>query len=68
VHAEKVGAEALLHNGAQLLLLRRVDVVVVAKVLARLAQDVEGFDVRQTHVALRPLLELKRGDLVPACR
>jgi hypothetical protein len=68
VHAEKVGAVALLDDAAELLLLRGVDVIVVAKVLARLPQNVDGLDVSEANVALGPLLELKRRDFVPGLR
>jgi hypothetical protein len=68
VHAEKVGAVALLDDAAELLLLRGVDVIVVAKVLTRLPQNVDGLDVSETNVALGPLLELKRRDFVPGQR
>jgi hypothetical protein len=68
VDTEEICAVALLDNAAELLLLRRVDVIVIAKVFSCLAQDVDGFDVGQTHVALGPLLELKRCDFVPEYR
>jgi hypothetical protein len=65
VHTEKVGAVALLDDGAEFLFLRRVDIIKVTEILACLPQDVDGFDVGQSHVALRPLLEFKRSDFVP---
>ena len=65
MHTEKVGAVALLDDGAEFLFLRRVDIIKVTEILACLPQDVDGFDVGQSHVALRPLLEFKRSDFVP---